>query len=174
MGQSLRKIWFSFAMMSDDEESEFVGILGELRLESEAESAPPEHSPSTDAEAERRRDSFRNPSHVWLEINYDELGLTGPLESYLELCELFADFGELRVDSLKLALVNHIWYAHDMKRLLKRNFQLSMLVPHSQEWHRVSFDSTLLECVNTHQISRQARYRFRLNLNPGIMPQNCG
>ena len=94
MGQSLRKIWFSFAMMSDVEESEFVGILGDLRLESEAESAPSEHSPSTDAEAERRRDSFRNPSHVWLEINYDDLGLTGPLE-YLELCEQFADFGEL-------------------------------------------------------------------------------
>ena len=174
MGQSLRKIWYSFAMMSDDEESEFVGILGDLSLESEAEPAPSEHSPSTDAEAERRRDSFRNPSHVWLEINYDQLGLDGPLESKLELCELFAEFGELSVDSLKRALVNHLWYEENHFRLLKRNFQLSMLVPHSQEWHRVSFDSTLLECVNTHQISRQARYRFRLNLNPGIMPQNCG
>ena len=160
--------------MTDDEEDDFVGILGDLSLESEAEPAPSEPASSTDAEAQRRMDPFRNPTHVWLEINYDDLGLGGSLESKLELCELFSEFGELSVDSLKKALVNHLWYEENHFTLLKRNFQLSIYVPHTQEWQRVSFDSTLLECVNMHQISRQARYRFKLNWNLGVWPDTCG
>ena len=60
-------------MMGGDEEDDFVGILGEMSLESEAEPAPSESASSIDAEARRRMD-FRNPTHVWLEVNYDDLG----------------------------------------------------------------------------------------------------
>ena len=159
--------------MTEDEEDDFVGILGEMNLGSEAEPAPSEPESSTDAEARLRMYPFRNPTHVWLEINYDDLGL-GQLESYLELCEVFSDFGEIQVDDLKKALVNHVWHSENNFSLLRRNFQLSIYVPHSQEWHRVAFDMTLLECVNLHQISRQARYRFKLSLNLGIRPDTCG
>jgi len=160
-------------MMSDEEEEEFVGILGGLHLESEAEPAPSEPASSTDAEAPRRMD-FRNPSHVWLEVDYGELDLDSSLESKLELCELFSELGEIEVDSLKKALVNHLWYEENQFQLLKRNFQLSIYVPHSQEWHRVAYDMSILECLNWHQISRQARYRFKLNLNLGVWPHTCG
>ena len=160
-------------MMDRDEEVDFAGILGDLSLESEAEPAPSESASSIDAEARRRMD-FRNPIHVWIEVNYDDLGLGGQLESMVELCELFSEFGQITVDDVKKSLVSHLWYAENNFRLLRRHFQLSIYVPHTQEWQRVSFDSTLLECVSMHQISRQARYRFKLNLNLGIRPENCG
>ena len=160
--------------MGSDEDVDLLGILGDMSLESEAEPAPSESASSIDAEARRRMD-LRNPSHVWIEVNYDDLGLGGQLESMVELCELFSsEFGQITVDDVKKSLVSHLWDAENNFRLLRRHFQLSIYVPHTQEWQRVSFDSTLLECVNLHQISRQARYRFRLNLNLGIRPENCG
>ena len=134
-------------MMDRDEEVDFAGILGDLSLESEAEPAPPESASSIDAEARRRMD-LRNPIHVWIEVNYDDLGLGGQLESMVELCELFSEFGQITVDDVKKSLVSHLWYAENNFRLLRRHFQLSIYVPHTQEWQRVSFDSTLLECVN--------------------------
>ena len=133
--------------MADGEEDEFVGILGGLSLESEAEPAPSEPASSIDAEAQRRMDPFRNPNHVWIEINYEDLDLGDPIESKLELCELFSEFAELEVDDLKKALVNHLWYEENYFKLLKKNFQLSIYVPHSREWQRVTFDMTLLECL---------------------------
>ena len=78
-----------FVMRSDVEEDDFVGILGDMSLESEAEPAPSESASSIDAEARRRMDSSRNPTHVWLEVNYDDLGLGGPIESMVELCKFF-------------------------------------------------------------------------------------
>ena len=59
-------------MMDRDEEVDFAGILGDLSLESEAEPAPSESASSIDAEARRRMD-LRNPIHVWIEVNYDDL-----------------------------------------------------------------------------------------------------
>ena len=81
-------------MMDCDEEVDFVGFLGDLSLESEAEPAPSESASSIDAEARRRMD-FRNPTHVWLEVNYDDLGLGGQIESTVELCELFSEFAQI-------------------------------------------------------------------------------
>jgi len=92
----------------------------------------------------------------------------------VQICELFSEFAQLTVDDLKKLLVTHVWYEENHFKLLKRNFQLPIYVPHTQEWQRVTFDSTLLECVNLHQISRQARYRFKLNLNLGVWPHTCG
>ena len=146
-----------FVTMSDVEEDDVVGILGDMSLESEAEPAPSESASSVDAEARRRMDPFRNPTHVWLEVNYDELGLGGPIESMVEVCELFSEFGQITVDDVKKSLVSHVWYAENNFKLLRRHFQLSIYVPHTQEWQRVTFDSTLLECVNMYQISRQER-----------------
>ena len=161
-------------MMSHEEEDDFVGILNGMSLESEAEPAPSEAASSIDAEANRRMDPFRNPTHVWLEVNYDDLGLGGNIESMVELCELFSEFDQITVDDVKKSLVTHLWYAENHFRLLRRHFQLSIYVPHTQEWQRVSFDSTLLECLNLQQMSRQARYRFKLNLNLGVWPDTCG
>ena len=99
-----------------------------LHLESEAEPAPSEPASSTDAEVQRRMDPFRNPSHVRLEVDYGELDLDSSFESKLELCELFSELGEIEVDSLKKALVNHLWYEENQFQLFKRNFQLSIYV----------------------------------------------
>ena len=172
-GSEPEKYSIPCVMMGSDEDVDSLGILGDLSLESEAEPAPSESASSIDAEARRRMD-LRNPTHVWIEVNYDDLGLGGQLESMVELCELFSEFGQITVDDVKKSLVSHLWYAENNFRLLRRHFQLSIYVPHTQEWQRVSFDSTLLECVNLHQISRQARYRFRLNLNLGVFPDTCG
>ena len=161
-------------MSGEEEEEEFVGILDGLNLESEAEPVPSEPASSIDAEATRRMDPFTNPSHVWLEVDYGDLDLDSPWESKLELCELFSELAEIDVDSLKRALMNHLWYEQNQFIILKRHFQLSIYVPHSQEWHRVAYDMLILECLNWHQISRQARYRFKLKLNLGVWPHTCG
>jgi len=160
-------------MSGEEEEEEFVGILDGSNLECEAEPAPSESASSIDAEARRQMDS-RNPTHVWIEVNYDDLGLGGQIESMVEVCELFSEFDQITVDDVKKSLVSHLWNAENNFKLLKRHFQLSIYVPHTQEWQRVSFESTLLECVNMHQISRQAKYRFKLNLNLGVSPHTCG
>ena len=91
--------------MSDVEEDDFVGILGDMSLESEAEPAPSEPASSVDAEARGRMDSLRNPIHVWIEVNYDDLGLGGPIESMVEPCELFSEFGQITVDDVKKSLL---------------------------------------------------------------------
>ena len=69
---------------------------------------------------------------MWLEVDYGDLDLDSPLESKLELCELFSELAEIEVDSLKKALMNHLWYEEN-------HFisSLSMFLIHKNgiEWH---------------------------------------
>jgi len=63
---------------------------------------------------------------VWLEVDYVNLDFDSPLDSKLELCELFSELAEIEVDSLKKALMNHLWHEENHFKILKRNFQLSI------------------------------------------------
>ena len=72
------------------------------------------------------------------------------------------------VDILKKTVVDHLYYSFNF-HLLKRHFQMMLWVNHKESWERVSFDNTVEEELNRHQVgARLDKYSFVSNIfEPG-------
>ena len=167
-------------MAEEDEEweneDEFVGFVADEILdwiheeseESEGELSGEEEPPAAEIPA-----SFFSDVDVNISIEYEELLLSGTQFDYTQPLSFF--LGNV-VDELKWMIVGHVQYTHRFY-LLKRHFQMMLWVNNdaNPRWERISFDDTLEEALNKHQMGlRLGSYRFRIALNPGQNPSSCG
>ena len=162
-------------MAEEDEEWEnedqFVGFVADEILDfihdeyEESEESQGELSGEEEPPAAEIPASFFTDVDVNISIEYDELLLSETQFDYTQPLSFF--LGNM-VDELKWMIVGHVQYTHRFY-LLKRHFQMML-------WgERISFDDTLEEALNKHQMGlRLGSYRFRIALNPGQTPSSCG
>ena len=167
-------------MAEEDEEwgneDEFVGFVADEILdwiheeseESEGELSGEEEPPAAEIPA-----SFFSDVDVNISIEYEELLLSETQFDYTQPLSFF--LGNV-VDELKWMIVGHVQYTHRFY-LLKRHFQMMLWANNdaNPRWERISFDDTMEEALNKHQMGlRLGSYRFRIALNQGQNPSSCG
>ena len=170
-------------MAEEDEEWEsedqFVGFVADEILDfihdeyEESEESQGELSGEDEQPAAEIPASFFTDVDVNVSIEYEELLLA---ETQFDYTQPLSFFLGNTVDELKWMIVGHVRYTHRFY-ILKRHFQMMLWVNNdaNPRWERISFDDTLEEALNKHQMGlRLGRYRFRIALNPGQTPSSCG
>ena len=95
---------------------------------------------------------------------------TGILELKCKLNSLL----DSEIDEWKRSLQDRMIFDHEL-RVLRRHFQLEMFMETSNTWERVSYDSTIPECLSRFQCSlRKEKYFFKVKLNHDRTLANCG
>jgi len=105
-------------------------------------------------------------------FNIDLSAIVNGAES-LDVVLNSSQFAGTEMDYFKVQVVEFIRYLYEI-RPLRRHFQMLLLVPHSNQWEEVAYDSTVIEVMNRFQIPRRLTPLYlRVRLNPGVTSTTC-